>query len=206
MTLSLAERISEGLQELDLKLPVEPFLEYLALLQRWNKAYNLTAVRDPDVMVSRHLIDSLAVLPWLEGANWLDVGSGAGLPGIPLALARPEVHVVLLDSNGKKTRFLREVKRSLGLSNIEIVQSRAEMYRPEHKFDTIVSRAFTHLQQMIDWTSHLIAPQGLWVAMKGIYPEVELASIELPYRVESYTVGGACDARCCVILRSSTRS
>jgi len=205
-TLSLQASLIAGLEELNLDLPVEPFLEYIALLQRWNKAYNLTAVRDPLVMVSRHLLDSLAVLPWLAGSSWLDVGSGAGLPGIPLALARPDVQVTLLDSNGKKTRFLTEVKRALGLSNIEVIQSRSELYRPTHKFDTIISRAFTHISQMIDWTQHLIAPNGIWVAMKGIYPDVELSQIKLPYRVESYTVGGACDARCCVILRSSLES
>ena len=201
--LTMEENLLAGFKELNLDLPVEPFLDYLALLTRWNKAYNLTAVRDPLVMIGRHLIDSLVVLPWMSGANWLDVGSGAGLPGIPLALARPDIRIVLLDSNGKKTRFLNEAKRSLNLSNIEVVQSRSELYHPSIKFDTIISRAFTHLAQMIEWTEHLLAPQGLWVAMKGIYPQVELNSIKLPYRVESYTVGLASEARCCVILQSS---
>lgn len=193
--------LSEGLKALNLSMAPEALLTYLALLQRWNRAYNLTSVREPTAMVSRHLLDSLAVLPWTSGSRWLDVGSGAGLPGIPLAIARPDVSVVLLDSNGKKTRFLKEVKRVLDLSNVEVVQSRAELYHPRQSFDMVISRAFTHLEQMVTWTRHLIAPEGIWVAMKGVRPDVELASLTLPYHVESYSVGDASDARCCVILR-----
>ena len=118
----------EGMQQLKLDFPCEGLLNYLTLLHKWNQAYNLTAVRDMKAMVTRHLLDSLAILPWLHGTRILDVGTGAGLPGIPLAIARPDLHVVLLDSNGKKARFLQEAKRALALSNVDIVQTRVENY------------------------------------------------------------------------------
>lgn len=192
--------LDEGMRKLGLSLAPEPFFEYLRLLNKWNHAYNLTAVRDIASMVPRHLLDSLAVLPWIKGSRLLDVGSGAGLPGIPLALALPELHVVLVDSNGKKTRFLNEVKRALSLNNVEVVQTRIENYHPSQGFDTVTSRAFSELGQMIQWTKHTIAPGGIWLAMKGRFPETELASVEYPYRVEAYTVAGIDVERCCVIV------
>ena len=192
--------LDEGMQKLGLGLAREPFLEYLQLLNKWNQAYNLTAVRDMAAMVPRHLLDSLAVLPWIKGARLLDVGTGAGLPGIPLALALPELEVVLIDSNGKKTRFLNEVKRALSLNNVEVIQTRIENYHPSQGFDTVTSRAFSELGQMIQWTEHTIAPRGIWLAMKGRFPETELASIGYPYRVETYTIAGSDAERCCVIV------
>jgi len=189
-----------GIKQLGLDLPSDAFRQYLVLLHKWNRAYNLTAVRDIEAMVGRHVLDSLAILPWLKGNRLLDVGSGAGLPGIPLALARPELQVVLLDSNGKKVRFLQEVKRALSLNNVEVIQSRVENYRPEHGFDTVTSRAFSDLQQMLHWTHHLVAPHGIWLAMKGRPLDVELAQITLPYKIEPYTVAGLDAERCCVII------
>ena len=194
--------LNDGLQHLGQKLQAKVFLQYLMLLQKWNSAYNLTAIRDMDVMVGRHILDSLAICPWVKGPRLLDVGTGAGFPGIPLALAMPEMHVVLLDSNGKKIRFLREVKRVLSLDNVDIVQTRAENYRPEVGFDTVTSRAFSDVQQLTDWTRHLIVPNGIWLAMKGRYPQVELSQLQLPYCVETYTVAGLESERCCVIIQN----
>ena len=137
------QHLLNGMRALNLEIPCDRFLNYLTLLHKWNQAYNLTAVRDMTSMVTRHLLDSLAILPWVHGTFILDVGTGAGLPGIPLAIARPDLHIVLLDSNGKKTRFLQEAKRSLALNNIEIVQTRVENYHADHKFDTITSPKHT---------------------------------------------------------------
>ncbi len=198
--------LHEGLRQLGLHLPTDGLLQYINLLHKWNHAYNLTAIRDPESMVIRHLLDSLAILPWVKGHRVLDVGSGAGLPGIPLALARPELHVVLLDSNGKKIRFLQEVKRVLLLENIDIVQTRVESYHQAQRFDTVTSRAFSSLEQMIHWTQHLIAVDGIWLAMKGRRPEAELAAIHHPYRVEPYRVAGIDGERCCVIVENILRN
>lgn len=196
------DKLVTGVNHLGLTLPVESLFRYLQLLYKWNQAYNLTAIRDPEEMVSRHLLDSLAILPWVNGTRLIDVGTGGGLPGIPLAIALPDCHIVLLDSNGKKIRFLNEVKRALKLDNVEIIQSRVENYRPLEGFDTITSRAFSDLSQMIDWTTHLIATNGIWLAMKGHTPESELAAIKYPYQVKPYTVEGINEARCCIILEN----
>ncbi len=194
--------LEQGLRQLGCQAPSETLSQYLHLLDKWNRAYNLTAVRDMEAMVSRHILDSLAILPWVKGECLLDVGSGAGFPGIPLAIANPQLHVVLLDSNGKKIRFLQEAKRVLSLVNVDIIQTRVENYHPSHGFDTVTSRAFSELEQMINWTSHLIAKEGIWLAMKGRYPEAELASLDHPYRVETYTVPGLEGERCCVIVEN----
>lgn len=192
----------EGMQQLKLDFPCEGLLNYLSLLHKWNQAYNLTAIRDMKAMVTKHLLDSLAILPWLHGSRILDVGTGAGLPGIPLAIARPDLHVVLLDSNGKKARFLQEVKRVLALNNIDIMQTRVENYYPTQNFDTVTSRAFSDLQQMLVSTHHLIAKNGIWLAMKGKRPEAELANVTRPYKIEQYTVAGLDEDRCCVIVQN----
>jgi 16S rRNA (guanine527-N7)-methyltransferase len=174
--------------------------QYLQLLKQWNQAYNLTAVRDIHEMVGRHVFDSLAVLPWIKGDYVLDVGTGAGLPGIPLAIACPNRQFVLLDSNGKKTRFLQAVKHALALNNIEVVQTRVEAYSSVRPFDTIVSRAFAQVQTMIHVTQHLLASDGLWVAMKGPNVMPELSGLTSPYRIEQYAVPGMTEARCCVVI------
>lgn len=189
-----------GLKTLHHNLPLEGFVKYLQLLHKWNHAYNLTAVRDQKAMVSRHVLDSLAIIPWIKGHRLVDVGSGAGLPGIPLALALPEVQITLIDSNGKKIRFLQEVCRVLSLTNVEVVQTRVENYHPSQGFDTVISRAFSELDQMVHWTRHLIAPEGIWLAMKGRYPENELIKLQYSFRVESYHVMGIDGERCCVII------
>lgn len=195
-------KLIEGMQTLGLNAPVDGLLNYVMLLHKWNQAYNLTAIRDLDTMVTRHLLDSLAIVNWVQGSRVLDVGTGPGLPGIPLALIRPELEIVLLDSNGKKTRFLQEVKRALALTNVDIIQSRVENYRSITGFDTVTSRAFSSLQQMLDWTKHLIAPKGIWLAMKGQCPHAELEMIDYSYQIETYAVEGVDGERCCIIVEN----
>ena len=160
-----------------------PLLKYLGELVLWNKAYNLTSVREPAEMVTRHLLDSLTVLPHVSG-RVIDVGSGAGLPGIPLALATSALHVTLLDSNGKKARFLRHVQRALSLGNVEIVEARAEAFTPAARFDCIVSRAFGSLREFLETTARLGADRGRWLAMKGKLDRKELADLPPGFRVE----------------------
>jgi 16S rRNA (guanine527-N7)-methyltransferase len=167
-----------------------PLLKYLGELVLWNKAYNLTSVREPAEMVTRHLLDSLAILPHVGAAHGrdscrvVDVGAGAGLPGIPLALANPSLHVTLLDSNGKKARFLRHAQRTLALANIEVIEARAERYAPEQRFDVIVSRAFSALGEFLTATAALGAERARWLAMKGKLARKELADVPPGFRVE----------------------
>lgn len=197
--------LNKGLRSLDLEAISASLSDYLFLLNKWNSAYNLTAIRDTEAMVGKHILDSLAILPWLKGKRIIDVGTGAGLPGIPLALARPEIDFVLLDSNGKKTRFLNEVKRMLHLKNLEIVQFRVENYHPAQGFDTVLSRAFSSLAQMIQWTQHLITDEGIWLAMKGRAPDTELKEIQQNCTINTYTVSGVDGERCCVIIENTTK-
>ncbi|HET8898492.1 MAG TPA: 16S rRNA (guanine(527)-N(7))-methyltransferase RsmG [Rhodanobacteraceae bacterium] len=174
----------EGIAALSLALPdaaVPRLLDYLALLERWNAHYNLTAVRDPREMISRHLLDSLAVLPWVTGASLIDLGAGAGLPGIPLALAAPERQVVLVDSNGKKARFMRAAVRELGLANVSVQEARVE--KLEGRYDCVTARAFASLPDMLQWGGHLLAPGGSWLAMKGRYPADEVAALPLAFQL-----------------------
>ncbi len=152
-------------------------IAFLALLAHWNRAYNLTAVRDPLEMVPRHLLDSLAVLPWVTQGPVLDAGTGAGLPGIPLAVARPALEFTLLDSNGKKTRFVRQAVLELGLSNVDVVHSRLEAYRPGPKFATITARAVASLSELFDSCAHLAAADARLLALKGRLPEQEIAAL-----------------------------
>lgn len=179
---------------------IENIKTFLSLLQKWNGVYNLTAIRDPKMILIKHMMDSLSILPWLKGQRFLDVGTGAGFPGIPIAIARPDAHLVLVDGSGKKTCFLQEVKRVLALSNIEIIQTRIESLVVSSPFDTIFSRAVTDTHQLLDWTSHLLAPQGRWLIMKGKEPKAELLSLKRPYQIESYSLSGLEDKRSCVII------
>jgi 16S rRNA (guanine527-N7)-methyltransferase len=156
----------------------DTLVEYIGLLTRWNRAFNLTAVRDPRAMVPRHLLDSLAVLPWVTRGPVLDLGTGAGLPGIPLAVVRPGLAFTLLDSNGKKTRFVRQAVLELGLANVEVVQSRLEAYRPPHKFATIVARALAALPQLIAGARPLAGADGRLLALKGVLSGDERAALE----------------------------
>lgn len=156
----------------------QQLLGYVGMLDKWNKAYNLTSVRDPQQMLVRHILDSIVVNPHLQGSRFIDVGTGPGLPGIPLAIVRPDSHFTLLDSLGKRVRFLRQVQHELGLKNIEPVQSRVEEFLAEPPFDGVISRAFASLQDMLAWCRHLPAQgQGRFYALKGVRPEDELAQL-----------------------------
>jgi len=181
---SLRRQLEHGIHALRLELSgeaVSRLLDFLDLLIRWNKAYNLTAVRDPAQMVTRHLLDSLAVLPYVRGETLADLGSGAGLPGIPLAIARPDLQVTLVDSNGKKARFLREAARALPLPNARVEQVRVEEL--EGTCDCITARAFASLADMLAWGGHALAADGVWLALKGQIEKDELAQVPAHFKV-----------------------
>ncbi len=185
----LAKTLASGLKDLPGKSAgpeqLDQLLSFLELLVRWNAAYNLTAVRDPLEMVSRHLLDSLSVLPWVRGNDLLDAGTGAGLPGIPLAIVQAELNVTLVDSTGKKIRFLRHVRRQLRLDNIQPVQARLESWRGDKIPDCIISRAFSNLTRFVEASRHLVAGETRLLAMKGKYPEAELEALPGWVRVQS---------------------
>jgi len=179
------QQLATGVAALGLALPEgaeAKLMAYLGLLEKWNRVHNLTAVREADRMVSHHLLDSLAVTPYFlspgtGNGRVLDVGSGGGLPGIPLAVARPQLDVTLIDSIAKKTAFLLQAKAELGLDNVTVVTGRVEDFRPETAFDFITSRAFSDLKEFVTLTRHLLAPGGRWLAMKGLYPNEEIAQL-----------------------------
>ena len=176
----LIYRLQQGCDELKLSLGSDQqarLIDYVALLLKWNTAYNLTAVRDEAQMVTRHLLDSLAIAHFLVGQRVLDVGTGAGLPGVPMAILFPQREFHLLDSNGKKTRFLFQVKTALRLDNMVVHHARVQTFRVAEPFDAVLSRAFASLQDMMHGCRHLLAPEGRLLAMKGAYPAQELDAI-----------------------------
>ncbi len=158
---------------------------YVDMLHKWNKAYNLTSVRDPNEMLVRHILDSIVVAPYLQGQRFIDVGTGPGLPGIPLAIVLPDAHFTLLDSLGKRVRFLRQVQHELKLENITPVQSRVEAYPSAPPFDGVISRAFASLNDMVSWCHHLPGEKGRFYALKGQLPGDEIASLPDNFSVES---------------------
>lgn len=193
--------LESGLRHFNMPLALMPkFLTYLDLLCRWNQAFNLTALRDKEEMVSKHLLDSLAIDTFIKPTRIIDVGTGAGLPGIPLAILHPTWQFTLVDSNGKKMRFLHEVKRVLQLENVSLIKTRVEAFEDKEGFDTVMSRAFSSLSEMIKWTLHLVKEDGLWLAMKGKIPEAELKELKYPYVVETYTVPTLIGERCSVLI------
>jgi 16S rRNA (guanine527-N7)-methyltransferase len=178
--MKLTDKLTAGITALGINVPADAqqrMLDYLALVEKWNKAYNLTAVREQEKMLTHHLLDSLAVLPHVRGGRVLDVGSGAGLPGIPLAQACPDWHFTLLDSSHKKTTFLRQAVIELELTNVEVICDRVETWQPAQRFDTLVSRAFSDLPEFLSLAGRLCAVTGVVIAMKGIYPHEELAQL-----------------------------
>ena len=179
--------LQAGLQQLKLDCSsqqLEKLLQYLELLQRWNKAFNLTAIRDPLQMVRLHLLDSLAIHPYIQGVkSIIDVGTGPGLPGIPLAILNPQVNFTLLDSNGKKTRFLFQAINELKLPNASEINHRVEAYKPNQLFDAVISRAFSSISDMLNQCDHLISDQGCFLAMKGRKPDSELSQMTKAYKV-----------------------
>lgn len=173
-----------GLQSLQIACSdnqLQQLIEYLDLMARWNRAYNLTAIKNRQDWLSKHILDSLAILPWLDAQRLVDVGTGAGLPGIPLAIMLPDRHVSLLDSNGKKTRFLFQVKTQLGLSNVDIIESRVETYRPADRYDRVVSRAFASLADMVVNCEHLLSTNGKYLAMKSALVTSEVEQMQAKY-------------------------
>ena len=165
-------------------LQKDQLIQLVQLLNKWNKAYNLTSVRDPQEMLVKHILDSIVVSPYLQGDRFIDVGTGPGLPGLPLAIINPTKQFVLLDSLGKRISFIRNAVRELGLTNVEPVLSRVEEYQPEQKFDGVLSRAFASLKDMTDWCTHLPKQDGYFYALKGIYHEDEVQELDKKFEVK----------------------
>ena len=182
----LAKQLEQGIKTLGVELGFETqlrLLQHLELLEKWNRVHNLTAIRDKSKAISVHLLDSLSVVPHLAGRRFLDVGSGAGFPGIPIAVAMPDIQMDLLDSNHKKCAFLRQAIAELGLKNARVVCERVESWRPVGKFDCIISRALADIAEVIALVKHLLAPGGVIAAMKGVHPFEEIERIPPEFRV-----------------------
>lgn len=203
------QQLAEGMKALGLDLPAdvqERLLAYAAFLEKWNRTYSLTALRDPKLAVSHHLLDSLAIMPYVNASTLLDVGSGGGQPGIPLAIARPDLAVTLLDSNGKKTAFLQQAVIELGLKNVQVVTVRVEEFKPAAPFVAITSRAFAELADFVGLTRHLLAPGGEWLAMKGQRPVEEMNKLPAGVSVTAVhrlLVPGVDGERHLVVMRES---
>ena len=208
------ERLATSLETMGLGVSAaaqEKLLAYLALLAKWNRVFSLTALRESDKAVSHHLLDSLAILPFVLSAaadgRLLDVGSGGGMPGIPLAIACPELSVTLLDSNSKKTAFLQQAAIDLELKNISVHVGRVEQYHPQFGFSAITSRAFADLPAFVALSMHLLAPRGCWLAMKGVYPQAEIDRLPGDVALQAVhrlAVPGITGERCLVVLRRTT--
>ena len=203
------QQLAEGMKALGIDLSAdvqEKLLAYAAFLEKWNRTYSLTALRDPTLAVSHHLLDSLAIMPYVNASTLLDVGSGGGQPGIPLAIARPDLAVTLLDSNGKKTAFLQQAVIELELKNVRVATARVEEFRPATLFAAITSRAFAELVDFVGLTRHLLASSGEWLAMKGQRPDAEMnklpagVSVTAVHRLD---VPGVDGERHLVVMRES---
>lgn len=206
----MEQQLEYGLAQAGLVLSAQQqqqLLDYVRLLHKWNKAYNLTSVRHPDDMVVKHILDSLVVSPHLKGQQFIDVGTGPGLPGIPLAIANPDKQFTLLDSLGKRIRFIRQVLHELGLTNVTPVQSRVEDFTPEHGFDAVLSRAFASMSDMVSWCHHLPHAQGSFYALKGQVDQQEIDALPTDCSVtdiKALKVPGLEGARHLVILRAKS--
>ncbi|WMS86026.1 16S rRNA (guanine(527)-N(7))-methyltransferase RsmG [Pleionea litopenaei] len=178
--MTINNQIARGLEQLEMSVTAEQMQQLVTVIEqlsKWNQAYNLTAIREPEQMVTLHLMDSLAILPWLKPGRLLDIGTGPGFPGVPLAILDNSRSFFLLDSNGKKTRFIRQLAHQLGLDHISVVDTRVEQWQPDQPFDVITSRAFASLKKMVDFSYHLLANGGVWQAMKGELPEHEIEQL-----------------------------
>lgn len=206
-----ADSLERGAAEMGVilsSIQVRQLLDYLELLSKWNTRYNLSAIRNPQTMLYKHLLDSLSIAPELARSGksrLIDVGTGAGLPGIPLAICFPEKHFSLLDAAGKKTRFLVQVKQTLALENVAILKTRVEDYRPTVGYEAVLSRAFAALVDMLHGTQHLLAAGGEFWAMKGVFPQRELSELEKHYKVKAcitLQVPGDIGERCLLLIES----
>lgn len=190
--MSLLEQLQAMLDQTELDISLEQqkkLVQLVELLVKWNKAYNLTSVRDPQQMLIKHIMDSIVVSPYLQGRRLIDVGTGPGLPGLPLAILNPDKQFVLLDSLGKRLRFIRQAVLELGLKNVEFVQSRVEEYQPTEKFDVVLSRAFASLEDMLFWCQHLPNEAGHFLALKGQFPEQEVLTLDKKFKfIETITL------------------
>lgn len=201
------ESLTQGLQQLGIELSeaqISSLLAYNALMAKWNQAYNLTAVRDPLQSVSLHLLDSLSVLPHLPVGRVADIGTGAGLPGIPLAICRPECHFTLIDANAKKTRFVQQAVLELKLSNVRVEHARVEQLTADEPFDVIICRAFASMNEIIELTHHLLADNGVLLAMKSQSAQSELQGVAWPHQLIALDVPGIDAERCLIRLTRET--
>jgi len=201
--------LASGIASLNLSMTdekIDQLLGFIKLIEKWNKAYNLTAIRDREEMARLHILDSLAIAPHVEGKRVIDIGTGAGLPGIPLAICLPEINFTLLDSNAKKTRFVQQVVLELKLKNVEVLHSRVENYHPEKTYDAVLTRAFAGLSDIVRLTAHLLSKDGVLLAMKGQNPDAELAGIAAKKSVVSVSVPGTDIERCLVRIQLPERA
>jgi len=195
--------LESGLQglKLDLNEPQKSqLIAFVQLLIKWNKTYNLTAITQPNDILRLHILDSLAIVPYLQGDKIADIGTGAGLPGIPLAIAQPNRHFCLIDANAKKTRFVQQAILELKLSNVEVIHGRVEKIKPKQPFSTVITRAFASLPKIISLTTHLIDQQGILLAMKGQKPIPELEQLTIPYSMLPMIIPGVDAQRCLIKL------
>ncbi|MGJ8682281.1 16S rRNA (guanine(527)-N(7))-methyltransferase RsmG [Paraglaciecola sp.] len=184
---SLLAVLQTSLKSCDLEVSEQQqhkLVQYVLMMHKWNKAYNLTSVRDPQEMIIKHIVDSIVVAPYLDKTQYIDVGTGPGLPGIPLAIMCPDKHFVLLDSLGKRVRFMKQVAFDLKIQNIQPVQSRVEEFTPEVKLDGVLSRAFASLKDMLHWCQHLVDSQGTFLALKGQLPVEEIKQLPTGFSVQ----------------------
>lgn len=203
---SCLNQLNQGLADLKLSISEQhqlQLLSFIKLIEKWNKAYNLTAVRNPLQMVSLHLLDSLAILPHVKFPRVADIGTGAGLPGIPLAICMPDCHFTLVDSNAKKTRFVQQAVLELRLKNVDVIHSRVELIRPESLFSTVISRAFASMSDILRLTGHLLSDDGVLLAMKGQTPEQELLAVSMEYSVIPLVVPGIAAERCLIYMEKA---
>lgn len=199
-------KLQQGLAAMNMSVDTvqqELLLSFIKLIEKWNKAYNLTAVRDPLEMVNLHVLDSLAILPHIKLPRVADIGTGAGLPGMPLAICMPECHFTLVDSNSKKTRFVQQAVLELRLKNVDVIQSRVELLKPQTLFSTVISRAFASMSDILKLTSHLLDREGVLLAMKGQIPEQELLALSAEYSVLPLAVPGIDAERCLIRLEKA---
>ena len=209
-TETLRSCLAEYLPQAPVTLPenaLDDFVTYLSLMSRWQQVFNLTAIKTPEAQVTHHIMDALSIIPYLEGQRFIDVGTGAGVPGIVLAIAKPEYQMTLLDSVGKKIQFLQQVKMSLKLNHVELVNNRVEAYQANPLFDGVITRAFSSINDMLTGTKHLCKQDGLFYAMKGQLPEDELVALPAGFEVKAthaLQVPGLDAARHLIIVRAHT--